>query len=254
MEDNTFLRVNEQPITVDKALEYLQSSGQLGSFVGEIIRQYVLEQELQARQAEKIDPSSIEKAINQFRHENQLIESGSFQQWLIDRQIDYDTFVQQTITSLKFQQLVSEVTEPKLQEYFIDKKLFLDRVVLSRLVVEDKELAEELKYQVVEEEAKFEELVQEYSLTEDSVVNGMMGAISRGKLPDIIRSAVDSGNSGDLLGPIQMEPRWCLFRIEKILPASLADIEIKQLLQKEIFEEWVGEKIRNMKVQMQLSL
>ena len=41
MEENTFLRVDKQPISLGKALEYLQNSGKLGSFVGEILRQYV---------------------------------------------------------------------------------------------------------------------------------------------------------------------------------------------------------------------
>ena len=42
--------------------------------------------------------------------------------------------------------------------------------MLSRLVVEEQALAEELYSQILEDGARFEQLVQEYSVTEDRVV------------------------------------------------------------------------------------
>ena len=251
MKETTFLRVDQQSITLGKALDYLQSSGQLGSFVGEILRQYILERELKARQEEKVDPTTLEQTINNFRQENQLLEPEKFEQWLTGEGIDFETFSKQIVEAIQFQQLIAEVSEPKLQEYFIDRKLFLDRVVLSRLVVEEQELAEELKCQVLEEGAKFEQLVQEYSLTGDRIVNGMMGAVSRGKLPDALRAAIDSASPGDLVGPIEIQQRWCLLSLEQILPASLADEQLKKVLQKEIFEDWLAEQMQKMQIQMQ---
>ena len=253
MKEDAFLRVDRQPISLGQALEYLQTSGKLGSFVGEILRQYVLERELETRREQEVDSTTVEQSINNFLQKNQLLEPEKFEQWLTDEGIDYETFCQQIVEGIRFQKLIAEVTEPKLQEYFIDKKLFWDRVVLSRLVVEGKELAEELKCQVLEEGAKFEQLVQEYSLTGDRVVNGMMGTLSRGKLPDVLRSAIDSANPGDLVGPIEIQERWCLLRLEKVLPASLADEKLKKALQEEIFEDWLAEQIQKMRIQMEFA-
>ncbi|MHC5833687.1 MAG: peptidylprolyl isomerase, partial [Nostoc sp.] len=89
-------------------------------------------------------------------------------------------------SNLKLEKLKAQITEPNLQEYFIERKIFLDRVVLSRLVVEDQALAEELKSQIVEDGARFELLVQEYSVEDDRIFNGMMGAVSRGRMPDVL--------------------------------------------------------------------
>jgi len=50
--------------------------------------------------------------------------------------------------------------------------------VLSRIAVTEKELAEELRSQILEG-ARFEQLAQEYSLTDERIVNGMMGPMPR---------------------------------------------------------------------------
>lgn len=83
--------------------------------------------------------------------------------------IDSTTFRQQIAFNLKLEKLKATVTQPNIQEYFIERKLFLERVVLSRLVVEDRALAEELRSQLVEDGASFEQLAQEYSVAEDRV-------------------------------------------------------------------------------------
>jgi len=68
--------------------------------------------------------------------------------------------------------------------------------VLSRIAVTEKELAE-LRSQILEG-ARFEQLAQEYSLTDERIVNGMMGPISRGQMPDFLRALVDLSSPGEL--------------------------------------------------------
>ncbi len=249
MKTESFLKVGEQPITFTKAMSYLQTSGQLSSVVSEIIRQYILEQELEKT---VVSSNIIEETVNNFRRENQLKEQKEFERWLAQQEVNQEEFTRQVTKSIKLEKLISEITEPRLQEYFINKKLFLDQVVLSRLVVKESELAEEIKSQVDEEEARFEELVQEYSIAEDSIFNGMMGTVSRGKLPDQIRSNIDSAKVGELIGPLQLADNWYLFRLEKKLPASLASEQLQQTLRDEIFEDWLNIKMQKLEIEMNL--
>jgi parvulin-like peptidyl-prolyl isomerase len=189
MDSSLFLKANEQPISLEQGLRYLEAAGKLESVIWEIIRQHVLEQELQT--IEDFDSSSelVEEVVINFRLDNQLTESEGFQEWLDDEGIDDDIFRQQIADSLKLDTLKVRVTEANLQEYFIERKLFLDQVIISRLVVEESALAEELKSQIVEDGASFEKLVREYSVAEDAIFNGMMGAINRGSLPTTSNSS-----------------------------------------------------------------
>lgn len=250
MEQTSFLLVNEQPISLSQALKYLQTSGKLQPFIIEVLKQSILEQEIQKEQV-NINPAVIEQAIIDFRLQQQLSEPNKFQDWLISNGLDYPTFHQQVVYNFKIEQLKKIVTEPRIQEFFIEQKLFLDRVVLSRIVVQNKDLAEELKSQILEG-ARFEQLAQEYSVTEDRVVNGMMGPISRGQLPDALRALIELATPGEVIGPIEIEQWYCIFRIEQFLPAALEG-QLKQELENQLFEQWLGEKLQKLNIKLQVT-
>jgi parvulin-like peptidyl-prolyl isomerase len=251
MESLSFLTVDNQPISIEQAVKYLQSSGKLNQFIGDIIRQYIIDQEINIRDDIDISPALTEQTIIDFRLKNQLTDQQTFQEWLKKNGTDYQTFHSSIAFTFKLDKLKALVTEPKLPEYFIERKLYLDRVVLSRIFVDNRELSEELQTQI-EEGGSFEQLAKEYSLTDDRIVNGMMGPLSRGTLPDIVRSAIDAATPGELIGPIEIEGRYGLFRVEQFLPASLDDTQLKQALQNELFEKWLAEKIQKLTVKLQV--
>ncbi|MDF5725183.1 MAG: peptidylprolyl isomerase [Rhizonema sp. PD37] len=250
MDSLSLLTVDEQPISIKQAVKYLQASGKLGQFIGEIIRQYVIEQELQRREDIVISPAISEQSIIDFRIKNQLTDPQRFQEWLRDNGTDYTTFHSTVTLGFKLEKLKEAITESKLQEYFIERKIYLDRVVVSRIIVRNRELAEELQAQI-EEGSSFEQLAREYSITDDRIVNGMMGPVSRGTMPDKLRAAIDIVHPGDLVGPIQLEECYGLFRVEQFLSASLEDTQLKQALQNELFEKWLAEKIQKLTVKLQ---
>lgn len=252
MESATFLTVNNQEIALAEVVKYLQISGRLGNFINDVLRQHIIEQEINTRTDIEISSALIEQTIIDFRLKNQLTDPQKFQEWLINNGTDYTTFHTSITFSFQLEQLKALVTESKLPEYFIERKIYLDRVVLSRILVDSRELAEELQTQI-EEGASFEQLAKEYSLADERVFNGMMGPISRGTIPDILRAAVDATVPGKLINPIEIEGRFALFRLEQILPASLEDPQLKQSLQNELFEKWLGEKIQNLTVKIQVN-
>ncbi|MBD2665007.1 PpiC-type peptidyl-prolyl cis-trans isomerase [Richelia sinica FACHB-800] len=252
MESSSFFTVNEQAIPLSQVVKYLQVSGKLGQFVSDVLRQYVIDQELNTRTDIDIDPALPEQAIIDFRLKNQLTDSQKFQEWLQTNGTDASTFHASASLSFKLEKLKVVVTESQLPEYFIERKIYLDKVVLSRILVASRELAEELQTQI-EEGSSFEQLAKEYSLADERVFNGMMGPISRGTLPDSLRAEVDAANLGQILGPIEIDRRFALFRVEHFLPASLEDTQLKQTLQNELFEKWLAEKIQQLTVKIQVS-
>ncbi|BAT55021.1 PpiC-type peptidyl-prolyl cis-trans isomerase [Nostoc sp. NIES-3756] len=252
METLSFLSIDDQPISVEQTVKYLQSSGKLGQFIGDVLRQYVIEQEIQGRDDVDINPALTEQTVIDFRLKNQLADPQAFQEWLTKNGTDYQRFHASITFNFKLERLKTLVTQAKLPEYFIEQKIFLDRVVLSRIMVDSRELAEELQLQIAEG-GSFEQLAKEYSVLDDRLVNGMMGPISRGTMPDKLRAAIDAASPGQLVGPIEIDGRYGLFRVEQFLPASLDDIQLKQALQNELFEKWLAEKIQKLTVKLQVS-
>lgn len=247
-----FLSIDGVPLTTSRVLNYLQRSGKLRTFLGEILRQYVLEEAFQISNEFDIDPAQIDRHITEFRSMHQLVSDEDFQAWLIQQDLDFTAFYDRVTVALKVEKLRTQVAEPKLIEYFIENKLFLDRLVLSRIATDSKHLADELKEQILEKHLTFEQSAQEYSLTNEKIFNGMLGLVSRGSLPDELRAAIDLAKPGDLIGPIEIEQHWCLFRVEKLLPVSL-DGELKQELIDAIFEQWLTEKIGQKTIDLEIS-
>jgi parvulin-like peptidyl-prolyl isomerase len=252
MDSKALLIVNDEPLPLRQCLRYLQAAGKLQGFIGDILRQYVLERELDTREDLDVNPAMVEQAVVDFRLQNELTEPQAFQDWLARNGSSYEVFHKQILSSFKLEKLKAQIAEARLQEYFIERKLMLDRVVLSRIVVDSKELAEELHSQI-SEGASFEQLAQEYSKSDERVANGMMGPVSRGTMPDGLRAAIDSANPGTLVGPMQIENYWALFRVEQFLPATLEDNQLKQAIQNELFDRWIAEKIQTMTVKLQVT-
>lgn len=252
MTSEPFLTVDDQPISLAQAVRYLQVGRKFDAFIGEILRQFVIEQELEAQTELKVNSAAIEQSVIDFRLQQQLTDPKQFQEWLGANGMTYETFHQQIAAGFKLQNLKEILTASKVQEYFIERKVFLDRVVLSRIILADQEMADELKSQIAEEDADFGQLAREYSLTDDRIANGMVGAVSRGTMPDMLRTIVDEAKPGEVVGPLGMEGRWGLFRVEQFLPASLEDPQLKQTLQDELFEQWLADKIQRMPIRLQV--
>ncbi|MDX2242038.1 MAG: peptidylprolyl isomerase [Leptolyngbyaceae cyanobacterium bins.302] len=252
MDSKALLIVDDEPLPLRQCLRYLQTAGKLQGFIGDILRQYVLERELETRDDLEINPAMVEQAVVDFRLQNKLTEPQAFQDWLARNGSNYELFHKQITGSFKLEKLKAQIAEARLQEYFIERKLMLDRIVLSRIVVESKEMAEELHSQI-SEGASFEQLAQEYSKSDERIANGMMGPVSRGSLPDVLRAAIDSVQPGALVGPFQIENYWAIFRVEQFLPATLEDNQLKQAMQTELFDRWIAEKIQTMTVKLQVA-
>lgn len=249
MKYEPFLTIDAHLISLSQALKYLRASGDIQPFIIKIIRQYIIEQELQSLTNLEIYPTQIERAVIDFRLQNRLIDSEDFELWLQLQQINYDDLREQMKLGLKIEKLKAEVTAPQLEEYFNANKALLDQIILSRIVVAAKDFALSLKSQILEDSNRFESLAREHSLTEDGLFNGMMGLLSLGQIPEQIREFVATATPGELIGPLEIDGRYALLRVEQFLPASLEG-SLKQKLQEQLFDQWLQEKAQKMTIKM----
>ncbi|NER49590.1 MAG: peptidylprolyl isomerase [Symploca sp. SIO1A3] len=250
MESIPFLTIDQESISLSQALKYLRAAGSLQRTLGDILRQYVLEKQLEVTENIEIDSLKLDQVIMDFRLENQLTEPQQFQTWLKSNGMTYDDFQRKVAFSFKVENLKTEITESKLEDYFNQRKPFLDGVVLSRIILKDQELAANLQQQILADQSKFEALAREHSLSNDRMMNGMMGVVSRGKLPEILKTALDSASPGELIGPLEINGGYALFRVEQFLPATLEG-KLKQDLQNQLFEQWLEEKLQGMNIKLE---
>lgn len=244
------LTVNEQSISLSQALRYLQGAGKLQQFLADILRPYVIDQELESRTDISATDEEVQQAIINFRLQQQLNDQQKFEQWLQRSGLNYPSFQAEISKSIKREKLRQILTAPQLEAYFLERKLYLDSVVLSRIVVTDKELADTLYRNITKDKISFEQLAKQHSITDDRNFNGMMGAVSIGTLPDAVRVALNSALIGEIVGPLEIDGYWCLFRYEEAITASLENPKLKQRLQNELFERWLAATINQLQVKL----
>jgi len=250
MESIPFLTIDNESISLSQALNYLRAAGSLQRTLEDILRQYLLEKQLEVREDIEIDSLRLDQSIMDFRLQNQLTDPKQFQTWLKSNGMTYNDFQNKVAFGFKVEKLKTEITEPKLEDYFNQRQPFLDGVVLSRIILKDKQLAENLQQQILADKSKFEPLAREHSLSNDRILNGMMGSVSRGQLPEIIKTALNSARPGELIGPLELDGHYVLFRVEQFLPATLEG-RLKQELQNQLFEQWLQEKLQGMKIKLE---
>ncbi len=251
MESQPFLSIDSESISLRQAFDYLRASGELPQFLQAILRQHVIEAELRSRADLEVDASLIEQAVINFRLQNRLVEPQKFEQWLASQRLNYLQFRNQIAKKLQLAQFKNELTASKVEAYFNQNKALLDRVILSRIVVAEQDLAEELMRQILDDGRPFEGVARDHSIANDRLFNGMMGICAAGDLPEPIREAIVGAQPGDILGPIAFEGRYNLLRVEGWQPASLEG-SLKSQLQEKIFEEWLRERLQDKPIKLTL--
>ena len=245
-----FLLINDQTLSLEQSLHYLRTAGKLQTVLVEITQQYLLQQEIQMMGISKPSSELIEQFILEFRLQQQLTSLGSFQLWLATNGITYVDFKQQVSFRLQREDLKEKVTDSRVSEAFEQQKENLNRFVLSRIVVDQPEFAQELK-QRLEQGEDFTQLAKQHSVVDDAVVGGVMSPVIRGQMPDVIRKATENVVIGQIVGPFKIDDRYCLLKVEQFLPASLEG-SLKSNLENHLFEEWLKEKLQSTDIQLKL--
>ena len=210
-----------------------------------------LEKALSSLPDMQADAFRVDQAIMDFRVQSQLTDPNRFRQWLSSQGITYEEFQGQVAFGISVEKLKAQVVkESDLQSDFAERQSFFDRVLLSRIVLDDRASADRLQKEILSDGSKFGSLAREHSLTPDRMTNGIMGAVRCGTLPDILKTAVSSGRSGEMIGPLEIDGRYCLFRIEEFLPATLEDIK-SELLQ-ERFQKWLQSQIDAITIKLEV--
>lgn len=194
---------------------------------------------------------TAEQLLQDFCRTQELTDLAVLDLWLQENNITLQALSDTLQRQWGMQQLVQKISQPRLHECFIRRKLQLDQVYLSCIIVQAEALASEL-YEQVKEGNAFEQLAQRYSLDDTSRTGGMLPPIAREALSDDLRAALEATQAGELVGPLAVDDRWCLFRLEKILPAALEG-DIQTQLQNELFQQWLAEQVAAMTIKMEVT-
>lgn len=137
----------------------------------------------------------------------------------------------------------------KLEQYFLQYKPQLDRVIYSLLRTQDMEAAQELFFRIKAKEQSFADCAKEYSQGAEAQTGGLIGPVPISQPHPVIAQKLASIQPGHLLPPIKLENWVVIIRLEQHIPAQLDDNMCATLLN-HLFEQWLGEQLQQMSISL----
>ncbi|PAX51881.1 peptidylprolyl isomerase [Brunnivagina elsteri] len=145
---------------------------------------------------------------------------------------------------LKLEKFKQATWENKLEQYFLQVKPQLDKVVYSLLRTESSEIAQELFFRIQDGDATFADCAREYSQGQEAQTGGLIGPVPISQPHPAIAQKLATIKSGQVLPPIKLENWYVIIRLESFVPAQLDDA-MKTTLLNHLFEQWLAEEIKN---------
>jgi parvulin-like peptidyl-prolyl isomerase len=195
---------NNKDIFIDESIDEL------------LVRQYAAQNNINNTTEE------LQVAADELRYQKSLESVEKFQHWLRDSH--------QTILSvqnhLDYQLLRHKIqvnmSQQEVEAYFAEHQLDLDRADLYSIRVCNQQTAEELYAKITDEGENFHLLAMEHSLDEESKPKGgYIGKLRRDEVSAGIEAAVFGSQPGNVIGPIETEKGYNLFKVGAVYPASL---------------------------------
>ncbi|MEB3293747.1 MAG: hypothetical protein VKJ24_11365 [Synechococcales bacterium] len=248
LDEQPFIAIGEQILSLGQVLRYLQVSGKLLPLLQDIVLEHVVFQELQHRSELTISLAQLEQAAIDFRVQNQLLEPEVFQQWLQQQGIDHEMFQRRVALKLQLEHLKQTIAAPQLEQVFAERSASLAEVKVSCIALRQAALAVDLQAQLLADPDRFTEIVKAFTLEHIQETATLQQTLRCHQLPDPFHDLDLADACGKILGPWAVGDRTCLFRIEAYRPAVLVGA-VQQELQEQLFQQWLVQQTSQLKIQ-----
>lgn len=237
--------VNFSSISLDPAeiIDFLRGDLRLEEIYREIIGQKIIAQVAQDHGL-IVTPEEIQMAVEQFCIERGLDYPAHLSAWLSEHMLTLSELKQQIERMLFAKKLSKELFSERIQLLFTQDSRQFEQILLYRIVVPYQSLAQEVFYQIEEEEISFYEAAHLYDIDERRRLQcGYEGQKQRHMLQPELTDILFNARVGEVVGPIKTpEDTYELFLIDDFLPPSLTPELYENTLQ-QMLQEWLNNEI-----------
>jgi len=244
-------RVNGIPVLWADLIHRLRIDGTFEELAAESVRKAVVLES--ARQMNlKVTDEELQQAVDEFRETMQLFEVEQTEEWLRQNGLTLEDF-EGELEYRVLERIIREslATEEAVQRLFHENRTTFDRAEISRILVAKNELAQELMHQIAEEEAKFEDLAERFSIDPKTrEQRGRAGWVCPADLDPVCEPKVFTARPGDIVGPFSAEGGYEILRVERIRRAELSDETRREIVDR-LYQEWLQRRLRETRVEFE---
>lgn len=222
-------------------LEQLKISRKIPEIIEQILTRRIVASEAD-KMGIKIEVAELQEAADLFRAKNRLNSVKITEKWLSIHQLSLDEFENIIHLELSNDKLKQVVLADKVEQYFYQHQLDFDRVVISEVILANKELATELYYAIREGEISFHDVATKY-ITDPELkrIGGYLGEIKRKDINAGLRSIFSVTTYPQVIKPIATDRGFHLIWLEEKIEATL-EPDLYTEIQSQLFAEFLREK------------
>ncbi len=225
-------------IETDKIILALKKGLRLKEICRSIAHQRIVDQAIEARGV-TVSPEEIQAEADQIRHENRLFRSSDTFAWLSDQLVSAEEWEAGIRDRLLTKKLAQALFSQEVERFFAENRSDFDQVRLYRIVVPYLQLAQEIAYQIQEEEISFYEAAHLYDVDDTRRYQcGYEGKLYRWNLKPDISAVVFSASPGQVITPMMIEQSAHLLMVDEFIPSELT-LERHQEILDRMFREWL---------------
>jgi parvulin-like peptidyl-prolyl isomerase len=229
-------------ILSESIVDFLKQQIQVKAVAEQILCQQIISEAAQTRNI-IVTSDEIQVEADRQRYQMRLESAAATFAWLNEQLItpeDWETGIHKKLLA---QKLAEVLFAGEVEKYFAEHRLEFEQVSLYRLSVPYEQLAQELFYQIEENEISFYEAAHLYDLDEQRRLQcGYEGRFYRWSLKPELAAAVFGANPSTIIGPIKQENSYDLFLVEEFISAELTPL-IRQEIIDRLFKEWLESEL-----------
>ena len=235
------VEVNGESISLAETVRAAKCAGLL-QFVERAVDAALVRQAAGRRGIEATD-DELQQEADRFRAERELFDAEATETWLAGSRLsfaDWEAWLEERVTARKLREAL---TADKVEEHFAVNRLSFDEADVSRLVVADENVAQELRAQIVDDAADFHALARRHSTDAATrPAGGYAGTVRRADLEAAVEAAVFGARPETVLGPFKEgREEWVLIKVDAVRRARLDDA-LREKIKDQLFAEWLGEQ------------
>lgn len=234
-------------ITKQDIFHQIQLSCKIPELVEQIItRKIIVSAALKADI--RVTKEELQIASERMRAMSQLDDSKNTWAWLKKHALSLDDFEEIIHTTLISSKLTNYLFAEQVEPYFYEHQLDYTGAIIYEIVLDDRDEAIELFYEIQEGEISFQDAARQSTLNDLELrrKGGYRGQVNRADMKPEISAAVFAAEPSQLLKPIITADGVHLILIEEIIKPKL-NSKIRQQIAFNLFCQWIDKQMNQVK-------
>ena len=237
-----FSRASIEPSEI---VGFLKKDIQFKEIIQKILEQKIINQAAQERGL-IVTPEEIQAEADRLRREKRLEKASETLAWLAEQMITAEDWEAGIRDRRLAEQLAEHIFAKEVEKFFAQNRLDFEQILLYQIIVPYGRLAQEILYQIEEQEISFYEAAHLYDIDEKRRHQcGCEGKLYRWSLKPDIAAVVFSAQPGEVAGPLQTEQGHHLLMVQEFIPAELTSERYQEILGN-MFKQWLATELNYM--------